>query len=170
MALAIPGNRLLNLGIFITCVITIGIVLYMEHVMLLSPCGLCITQRVFVILCGVTCLAAAIHNPGAQGQKLYAFGGASMCVFGSYFAGRQIWLQNLPEDQVPACGPGLTYIYENFPFMETLSFLLKGDGNCAEVGWQFLGILSIPQLAMIAFVFLFSICMFIAFRNQPQTA
>ena len=170
MALAIPGNRLLNLGIFITCDITIGIVLYMEHVMLLSPCGLCITQRVFVILCGVTCLAAAIHNPGAQGQKLYAFGGASMCVFGSYFAGRQIWLQNLPEDQVPACGPGLTYIYENFPFMETLSFLLKGDGNCAEVGWQFLGILSIPQLAMIAFVFLFSICMFIAFRNQPQTA
>ncbi len=170
MALAIPGNRLLNLGIFITCVITIGIVLYMEHVMLLSPCGLCITQRVFVILCGVTCLAAAIHNPGAQGQKLYAFGGASMCVFGSYFAGRQIWLQNLPEDQVPACGPGLTYIYENFPIMETLSFLLKGDGNCAEVGWQFLGILSIPQLALIAFVFLFSICMFIAFRNQPQTA
>ena len=170
MALSIPGNRLLNLGIFITCVITIGIVLYMEHVMLLSPCGLCITQRVFVILCGVTCLAAAIHNPGAQGQKLYAFGGASMCVFGSYFAGRQIWLQNLPEDQVPACGPGLTYIYENFPIMETLSFLLKGDGNCAEVGWQFLGILSIPQLALIAFVFLFSICMFIAFRNQPQTA
>ncbi|MSR10648.1 MAG: disulfide bond formation protein B [Gammaproteobacteria bacterium] len=170
MALAIPGNRLLNLGIFITSVITIGIVLYMEHVMLLSPCGLCITQRVFVILCGVTCLAAAIHNPGAQGQKLYAFGGASMCVFGSYFAGRQIWLQNLPEDQVPACGPGLTYIYENFPIMETLSFLLKGDGNCAEVGWQFLGILSIPQLALIAFVFLFSICMFIAFRNQPQTA
>jgi len=71
---------------------------------------------------------------------------------------------------VPACGPGLTYIYENFPIMETLSFLLKGDGNCAEVGWQFLGILSIPQLALIAFVFLFSICMFIAFRNQPQTA
>ena len=170
MALVIPGNRLLNLGIFITCVITIGIVLYMEHVMLLSPCGLCITQRVFVILCGVTCLASAIHNPGAQGQKLYAFGGASMCVFGSYFAGRQIWLQNLPEDQVPACGPGLTYIYENFPFMETLSFLLKGDGNCAEVGWQFLGVLSIPQLAMIAFVFLFSVCMFIAFRKQPHTA
>ena len=168
MALAIPGNRLINFGIFLVCVATIAIALYMEHVMLLQPCGLCITQRVFVIFCGFVCLASAIHNPGAQGQKLYAFGAASMCVFGSYFSGRQIWLQHLQEDQVPACGPGLSYIYENFPFMETLSFLLKGDGNCAEVKYRFLGILSIPEMAMVAFVILFSICMFIAFRAQPK--
>lgn len=164
--MVIPGNRLLNFGVFATCVVTIGIALYMEHVMLLSPCGLCITQRVFVILCGFTCLASALHNPGPSGQRLYAFGGASMCVFGSYFAGRQIWLQHLPEDQVPACGPGLTYIYENFPILETLNFLLKGDGNCAEVSWRFLGLLSIAEMSMIAFVFLFSVCLFIAFRDQ----
>ncbi len=166
--MTLPGNRIINIGVFLACVITIGIVLYMEHVMLLSPCGLCITQRVFVILCGLTCLASAIHNPGPQGQKLYAFAGASMCIFGSYFAGRQIWLQHLPEDQVPACGPGLTYIYENFPFMETLNFLLKGDGNCAEVQFRLFGVFSIPEMAMIAFVLLFSICMFIAFRQQPE--
>lgn len=168
MAVAIPGNRLINLGIFLVCVITIGIVLYMEHVMMLSPCGLCITQRVFVILCGLVCLAAAIHNPAATGQKLYAFGAAAMCVVGSYFAGRQIWLQHLPEDQVPACGPGLGYIYENFPLIETLSFLLQGDGNCAEVQFRFLG-LSIPEMSMVAFVLLFATCMYMAFRQQPQT-
>ncbi len=167
MAMTIPGNRLINTGIFFVCVATIGIVLYMEHVMLLSPCGLCITQRVFVILCGFVCLISAIHNPGSSGQRLYAFAAASMCVFGSYFAGRQIWLQHLPEDQVPACGPGLTYIYDNFPFMETLNFLLKGDGNCAEVVFRFLG-LSIPEMAMVAFIILFSTCMYIAFRNPSQ--
>ncbi|MEQ8406876.1 MAG: disulfide bond formation protein B [Gammaproteobacteria bacterium] len=62
-----PGNRLLNLRVFVACVITIGIVLYMEHVMLLSPCGLCITQRVFVIFCGLfsLCLFMASRNqPG----------------------------------------------------------------------------------------------------------
>lgn len=165
MALTIPGNRLINVGIFVVCVITIGIVLYMEHVMLLSPCGLCITQRVFVILCGFVCLISSIHNPGHQGQKLYAFTAASMCVFGSYFAGRQIWLQHLPEDQVPACGPGLTYIYDNFPFIETLNFLLKGDGNCAEVQFRFLG-LSIPEMSMVAFVILFSTVLYTAFRQQ----
>lgn len=161
----IPNNRILNLAVFGLCVITIGIVLYMEHVMLLSPCGLCITQRVFVILCGFVCLASAIHNPGPRGQRYYAFGAASMCVIGSYFAIRQIWMQHLPPDQVPACGPGLSYIYENFPIIETLNFLLKGDGNCAEVQWRFLGLLSIPELALIAFIGLFSICLFMAFRK-----
>ena len=165
MALAIPGNRMINLGVFLVCVITIGIVLYMEHVMFLQPCGLCITQRVFVIFTGLVCLVSAIHNPGANGQKTYALLAATMPIFGSYFAGRQIWLQHLPEDQVPACGPGLTYIYDNFPFMETLNFLLKGDGNCAEVVFRFLG-LSIPEMAMVAFVLLFSTCMYMAFRKQ----
>jgi disulfide bond formation protein DsbB len=165
MALAIPGNRLINAGIFCVCVITIGIVLYMEHVMLLSPCGLCITQRVFVILCGLVCLASAIHNPAPKGQRLYAFLAASMCVFGSYFAGRQIWLQHLPEDQVPACGPGLTYIYDNFPFLETLNFLLKGDGNCAEVQFRFLG-LSIAEMSMVAFAALFGSLLYTAFRHH----
>jgi protein dithiol:quinone oxidoreductase len=168
-SLQLPNNRILNLAIFFLCVITIAIVLYMEHVMLLSPCGLCITQRVFVVLCGFVCLASAIHNPAHKGQQIYAFTGASMCVFGSYFAIRQIWMQQLPEELVPACGPGLSYLYENFPLIETLNFLLKGDGNCAEVGWQFLGILSIPQLALIAFTVLFASCLYIAFR-KPTAA
>ncbi len=170
MALAIPGNRIINTGVFLTCVVTIGIVLYMEHVMLLSPCGLCITQRVFVMLCGFTCLASAIHNPAINGQKVYAFVAASMCIFGSYFAGRQIWLQLLPEDQVPACGPGFTYIRDNFPFIELLDFLLVGDGNCAEVQFRLFGLLTIPQMAMVAFVILFSVCMYVAFRERAEVA
>lgn len=166
MAIAIPSNRTLNLAIFAGSVVTIAIVLYMQYAMYLPPCGLCITQRVFVILAGLICLASAIHNPGMKGEKIYALVAASMCIFGGYFAGRQIWLQHLPEDQVPACGPGLAYLYENFPIVETLNFLLQGDGNCAEVQYRFLG-LSIPEMSMVAFVALFATCLFIAFRYQP---
>ena len=166
MALAIPGNRIINIDIFLTTVVTIAIALCMEHVMLLSPYGLCITQRVFFILCGLICLAAAIHNPAADELKIYAFVAAAMCIFGSYFAGRQIWLQHLPEDLVPACGPGFAYIRDNFPFIELLDFLLIGDGNCAEVQFRFLGIFSIAEMSIIAFSALFSIFLFIAFRQQ----
>ena len=178
MTFTLPSNRLLNFGVFATTVLTIAAVLYMEHVMLLAPCGLCITQRIFVVLCGLVCLAAAIHNPGgrtrdtAQGQgamrvqRVYALTAAAMCVLGSYFAARQIWLQHLPEDQVPACGPGLTYIYQNFPFVEVLDFLLKGDGNCAEVQFRFFGLLSIPEMSLLAFAALFTVCMFMALRNS----
>ena len=163
--MSIPSPRIINFCVFILCVITIGIVLYMEYVLLLSPCGLCISQRVLVIFCGFVCLIAAIHNPSATTRATYGYVAAAMCVFGSYFAGKQIWLQHLPEDQVPACGPGLSYIYENFPLIEALNFLLLGDGNCAEVQFRFLG-LSIPELAMIAFIALFSICIYQARRKD----
>lgn len=162
-----PKSRTLNLLIFLASVLIIGIVLYMEHVMLLEPCGLCITQRVFVVFTGLVCLAAAIHNPSAIGRRRYGMAAATLCVIGSYFAIRQIWLTYLPEDQVPACGPGFSYMLDNFPLMDTLSFLLKGDGNCAEVHWRFLGLLSIPELSLIGFIGLFSICLFQAFRQEP---
>ena len=169
MALTIPGNRMINIGVFLATVTTIGIALYLEHVMLFSPCGLCITQRVFFILCGLVCLASAIHNSAADGQKIYAFAAAAMCIFGSYFAGRQIWLQHLPEDLVPACGPGFTYIRDNFPFIQLLDFLLVGDGNCAEVQFRFLGIFSIAEMSIIAFTGLFIICLYTAFRKQAES-
>ncbi len=161
-----PNPRLLNLLIFLATALIIGAALYMEHVMLLEPCGLCITQRVFVVAAGLVCLAAAIHNPGQSGRRNYGMLAAAMCVAGAYFAIRQIWLTYLPEDQVPACGPGFSYMLDNFPLMDTLSFLLVGDGNCAEVSWRFLGIFSIPELALMGFVALFSLCLFQAFRRE----
>jgi len=150
---AIPGSRNLNFLIFIACTSIIGVALYMEHVMLLQPCGLCITQRVFVILVGLICLASALHKTGEAGRRNYAFAAASMCIGGGYFAVRQIWLQHLPEDQVPACGPGLQYMLEQFEFSRMVAKVLAGSGECASVDWSFLG-LSIPGWALLWFVLL----------------
>lgn len=161
-----PKSRTLNLLIFVATVVIIAVVLYMEHVMLLEPCGLCITQRIFVVAAGLVCLAAAIHNPSAATRRNYALVAAALCIAGSYFAIQQIWLTYLPEDQVPACGPGFSYVLNNFPLMDTLNFLLKGDGNCAEVSWRFLGIFSIPELALIGFAALFALCLYQAFRSD----
>ena len=52
---------------------------------------------------------------------------------------RQLWLQHLPADQVPACGPGLEFLMESSPLMEVISKVLKGSGECATVDWTFLG-------------------------------
>ena len=161
-------NRLLNVVVFLLTALAIAIVLYMEHVLLLPPCGLCITQRIFVMLCGLTCLAAAVHNPAGRGQRVYGLVAACLCVFGGWFAARQIWLQHLPDDQVPACGPGLVYLYDNFPFIEVLNFLLKGDGNCAEVQFRFAG-LSIPEMSLLTFGGLLVICLYMALRRPVET-
>lgn len=143
--------RITNLVIFFGCTGLILTGLYMQHVMGLIPCALCITQRIFIIATGVIALLACLHNPAATGRRIYAALGILLALTGSAFSGRQIWLQHLPEDQVPACGPGLSYLFDTFPWQEALSVLLRGDGNCAEVVWTFLG-MSIPVWTFVAFM------------------
>ncbi|HEY6527441.1 MAG TPA: disulfide bond formation protein B [Cellvibrionaceae bacterium] len=132
---------------------TLGLMLtgyYMQFVMKLIPCPLCITQRFFIIAIGLTALAAFFHRPQQLGRRIYASAGVLLAVIGGGFSSRQVWLQSLPADQVPACGPDLSYLIENFPLKEAFIVLLRGDGNCAEVTWTFLG-LSIAAWTLVAF-------------------
>lgn len=128
----------------------LGFGYFLQYAEGLAPCPLCITQRFFFFLCGITALIAIIHNPSQLMTRIYAILGASFALAGSGFAGRQLYLQSLPSDLAPACGPSIEFILETFPINEALSILLRGDGNCAEVSWQFLSI-SIPGWAAISF-------------------
>ncbi|MDH3908908.1 MAG: disulfide bond formation protein B, partial [Gammaproteobacteria bacterium] len=58
------------------------------------------------------------------------------------------WLQQLPPDKVPSCGPGLDYMLETLPFTDVLSTVFTGSGECAEIVWQFLG-LSMPAWVLV---------------------
>lgn len=149
-------SRQINLVIFLGCSGLILTALYMQHAMALIPCALCITQRVFVMLVGLTALAACIHNPDRHGRRIYAALGIIGALIGGGFSARHVWLQSLPEDLVPACGPGLGYLLENFPLQQAISVLLQGDGNCATVEWTFLS-LSIPAWTLVAFAGLVAI-------------
>ena len=133
-----------------------GVALYMEHAMNLEPCPLCIMQRVMVIAVGAIALVAAIHNPQHKGIKVYGAGLTMFALGGAGPAGRQLWLQSLPADEVPACGPSLDYLMDVFPLAEVLSLVLSGDGTCAEVVWTFLGI-SIPGWTLVGLIGLMAI-------------
>ncbi len=159
--------RFINLWIFLFCVALLGIAYYMEHVMLLEPCPLCITQRIFFFLAGLTAFIAFLANSKARGRMIFSLSSAVFAIAGGGFALRQIWLQNLPPDQVPACGPSLGYMIEEFPFSEVLQAMLSGDGNCAEKGWvDPILQLSIPQLSLIGFIMLAALCVWQAFRKS----
>lgn len=148
----LPDHRTLNLLMAAACAGLIAIaIFYFQNYLGLEPCYLCITQRVFVIAVGVICLVAALHNPAATGRKVYAALAALAAFIGSFFSIKQLWLQNLPEDKVPACGPPVDYLFDAFSASEAISMLLRGDGNCAEVQWQLLG-LSMPGWVLVSFI------------------
>lgn len=139
---------------------------YLQRYLELAPCPLCMTQRVAIVAGGVFALLAALHNPGGWGRRVYAGLCVLAAVFGTAVAGRHVWLQHLPEDQVPACGPSLEYMLETLPFAETVSMVLMGDGNCADVSWTFLG-LSIPEQTLLLFVAILLISLWQLVRARP---
>lgn len=123
--------------------------LFAQYVLEMEPCPLCILQRVAVITLSAVFLVAAIHRAGKIGRRIYATLLALVALAGAGVSGRHVWLQNLPKDQVPSCGPDLDFMLDTFPIMEVLRTVLSGSGECAEVVWRFLG-LTIPGWTLIA--------------------
>lgn len=159
--------RLVFFGLVVLAIVSMLFArLYLEEVLGLAACPLCMTQRVFVVLWGILALIAALHNPSGWGRRVYAALCGLAAVAGGAVAARHVWLQHLPEDQVPACGPSLEYMLETLPFSETLSLVLMGDGNCAETMWTFLG-LSIPGQTLLLFTAVTLICLWQACRRYP---
>lgn len=136
---------------FLATAALLAFALYLEHVEQLEPCPLCIVQRVVVIALGLWCGIAALHGPGATGVRVYAAVGGVIALAGAGVAGRHVWLQSLPPDQVPACGPGLSFMMEYFPLVDVARMVFTGSGECAEIDWTFLG-LSIPAWTLLWFV------------------
>jgi len=160
-----PSPRIFYSIIFAICASLLGFGLYLEHVVGLEPCPLCIFQRVAYIVIAVISLIGTIHNPQKLLERIYT--GliliASLC--GAGIAGRQIWLQHLPEDKIPECGPGLEYMLDAFPFIDALRMVLSGSGECAEVQWTFLSF-SIAEWSIVCFSALIIACLTMLIRQK----
>jgi disulfide bond formation protein DsbB len=161
-----PGRRA---GFFLTsaaCACAMGFALYAQYVMGLQPCPLCILQRVGVISVGLIALLAALHNPRGVGFRIWSVLVLIAAVCGAGVSGRQLWLQSLPADQVPQCGPGLDYLLQTLPFTHALQKVLMGSGECAVVDWRFLG-MAMPFWVGCFFVLLILFTLLQQFRRPP---
>ena len=127
--------------------------LYLQYVLRQDPCPLCMVQRVIFIAIGVLFFIAALHNAKLAGAKVYSVLIALVALGGVGVASRHIWIQHLPADQVPACGPGLDFMLKHFPMSEVWQELMHGSGECAAKGWTILT-LGIPEWSLVWFVLL----------------
>jgi disulfide bond formation protein DsbB len=152
---------------FLMCAGLLAFALYLQYVQQQDPCPLCILQRVAFIAMMVVFLIAALHGAGRRGAIVYSTLLFLIAVVGAAIAGRQVWLQHLPPDQVPACGPGLEYMLQQFPLGQALQKIFSGSGECAEAGWRFLG-LTIAGWSLAWFVVLALFAVIVAAR-APRT-
>ncbi|KZY30680.1 MULTISPECIES: disulfide bond formation protein B [unclassified Oleiphilus] len=162
-----PSSQQRFLFIFIACAALLVTATYIEPFSSMDPCPMCMMQRVFFSGIGLVALIGAIHNAGKIASSIYAFLAALLSVGGAAVAIRQLWLQSLPEDQVPACGPGIDYMLEVFPLLEVIEMALRGTGDCAKVQWTFMS-LSIPGWSLLAFICFAIIGLSILFKKDNK--
>ncbi len=159
--------RQLNLGVFLVCAGLMATAWYMELVMGLEPCPLCMMQRLAVVAVGGVALLGVLINPKSTGVRILAGFTLLFALAGMALATRQLWLQHLPPDQVPACGPGLDYMLEVFPLLEVIQIAIRGTGDCAKVQWTFAG-LSIPGWTWLIFAGMAVISVWQIVRPRPS--
>jgi len=135
-----PRRRIAFFLGFVLCALLLGWAYYLQYVEGLDPCPLCMFQRVAVLVIGLIFLVGTFHEPGRVGAWMYALLLLVASGIGAALAARQVWLQSLPKDQVPACGMGLSYMFDTMPFIDAIRRVLEGSGECAEKAWVFLGL------------------------------
>jgi protein dithiol:quinone oxidoreductase len=138
---------------------------FMEHILKLDPCPLCLMQRLWVMLVGLFVIAGVAHDPRVRVYPAFAL----LCgIVGAGFSIRQLWLQSLPADAVPACGPDMAYMIEAFPLSDILTAMTLGTGNCAQVSWTLLGV-SIAGWSLVGFVLLgAALGLWLAAARRPE--
>ena len=128
-------------------------VFYLEGVLYLDPCPLCLVDRALLLLLAGVSVVAWLHHSQGVARTIYGVLSGMIASTGVVVALRHIWLQGLPPEQVPECGPGLYYMLDMMSLGDVFDRVFNGSGSCAEVSWTFLG-LSIAQQTLGLFVLL----------------
>jgi disulfide bond formation protein DsbB len=143
-----------SLQVFLVIMAVIGMsfaLFFLQRHLGLLPCPLCIFQRIGLMVMGGFALIAALFNPKSVAVRLGLWlGSLAGTGWATAVAGRHVWLQHLPADQVPSCGPGLDYWLDTLPILQVFKEVFAGSGECAAIDWTFMG-LSIPEQSLILF-------------------
>ena len=119
------------------CVGLLAFGMYLQHVVGLEPCPMCIVQRYAMVLVGL-CAALAASTRRQSFQLAGAVLLVVLAIGGAFVAARQSWLQWYPPEVV-SCGRDLYGMIETFPLKRLLPMVFKGSGDCSKVDWTFLG-------------------------------
>jgi Disulfide bond formation protein DsbB len=132
------------------CVALLAFGLYLQHVVGLEPCPMCIVQRYALLLVALVAGVTAIFR--GRGALMAGSGlVVLLCGFGAFVAARQSWLQWYPPE-VASCGRDFYGMIETFPLQRAIPMIFKGGGDCTKVDWTFLGG-SIANWSFVAFCF-----------------
>jgi len=147
------------------CVALLAFGLYLQHVVGLEPCPMCIVQRYALVLVAIVAGVSAL-----SARRNFLITGASLLVllsgFGAFVAARQSFLQWYPPEIV-SCGRDFYGMIETFPLKRAIPLIFKGSGDCTAIDWTFLGG-SIANWSFVCFVLVAMMALTLVIRQARQ--
>lgn len=140
-------RRMLTL-VSLGCIGLLAFGMYLQHVVGLEPCPMCIVQRYALILVAIAAGIAATL-PGSRGRRVGVVLMGLLALGGAFVAARQSFLQWYPPE-VLSCGRDFYGMIESFPLKRAIPMIFKGSGDCSAIDWTFLG-LSIANWSFLCF-------------------
>lgn len=138
--------------------------LYLQHVVGLEPCPMCIVQRYALILVTiVAAVAASLSGPRSRAVLVGLMG--LLAIGGAFVAARQSFLQWYPPE-VMSCGRDFYGMIESFPLKRAIPMIFKGSGDCSAVDWTFLG-LSIANWSFLCFSGIVGLAALLLWKRSP---
>ena len=157
-------NRLLAL-LCVACIAMLAFGLYLQHVVGLEPCPMCIVQRYALILVAVAAgITTFTHRKGSLvvGTGLMVL----LSGLGAFVAARQSYLQWYPPE-IASCGRDLYGMIETFPLKRVIPMIFRGSGDCTKVDWTLFG-LSIANWSFVCFVSIALLASIAIFRQLKK--
>ncbi len=155
----IASKQRILLSVGLGSLFLLGVGYFLEYVVGLIPCALCIIQRGFFLGVGVTALFGAWHNRSVDRYASLMF---VFSLLGGAVALRNVYIQLVPQGLGVKCLPLLQ------SFTDAVTVLFQATGDCSKRDWTLIG-LSIPEWSLLSFIFLTLISGWLLWKEETVT-
>ncbi len=135
----------------LACAGLVGASFFVQHVLGIEPCPLCIIQRFTYLGLTPVFAAAALAGDGSVLQRRLLWLAALGTLLGLVVAGYQTQLQMFPAPTAEGCSASLSYMLDTMSVTEVLGKLLQAKGDCADTSFKVLG-LTLAQASLLIFL------------------
>lgn len=148
------------------CASLVGGSFFVQHVLLVEPCPLCIIQRFTYVALTLTFLAVALLGRRPRLQRGLLVLALLLVVVGGGVAAYQSRLQLFPVAEAVTCSPSLSYMLDTLPVNEVIGQLFQAHGDCSDTSFKILG-LTLAQISLGIFGGLL-LWLILALRRRPS--
>jgi len=129
------------------CASLVGGSFFVQHVLLVEPCPLCMIQRYTYAVLAAVFVGLALAGRRTALRSVLLGIALALVLLGGGVAAYQSKLQLFPVAEAASCSASLSYMVDTLPLNEVLGRLFEAHGDCSDTSFTILG-LTLAQISL----------------------